>query len=167
MLAKTERITDDLGKGIDKNIKKPVAAFLLHGFTTSGSCEGHIAKNDKTQFGIPYPWIEVYAPAPKNWRKAKNGQKIHLEQEWKLENLRQQNKITILLQEFYKKRKTPPDARLVLESIGIFGGFRVQSFGAKTIAALPQKEKKQKLSLYRKEMNDFAKFLKDKYFARE
>ncbi|MDQ5953050.1 MAG: hypothetical protein QG669_319 [Patescibacteria group bacterium] len=52
-LAKIERITDGLGKPIDKNIKETVVAFVVNGFKTSGSCEGHI------NHAYPYPYIHI------------------------------------------------------------------------------------------------------------
>lgn len=72
-----------------------------------------------------------------------------------------------LLEEFYQNRETPFDARLVFDRIGAFGGFRVQSFGAAIMELLPPEEQLKKFELYRKEMNDFAEFLKRKYFSEE
>jgi hypothetical protein len=52
-LSKVDSITDALGKPVDTNIKKLVAALILHGFPTNGSCEGHIDS------GEAYPWVTV------------------------------------------------------------------------------------------------------------
>jgi len=71
------------------------------------------------------------------------------------------------LDEFYQERETPFDARLVFERIGMFGGFCVQSFGAKMMELMSSAEQFNKRGLYRKEMNDFAGFLKDEYFSQE
>jgi hypothetical protein len=161
-LAEVDEITDRLGKGIDEKIKEPVAAFLIHGFTTSGSCEGHIAEGYEEEHGLPYPWIEVYAPEPEGWQE--NEEKKH---EWTIQNLKQQLKMMGFLEEFYKERETPFDARLTFDAVGKYGGFRVQSFGAEMYPILTLEERKQKLTLYRKEMEDFAKFLRDKYFLKE
>jgi len=50
--------------------------------------------------------------------------------------------------------------------LGALEGFRIQSEGADDeLKSLPQKQKAEKLEDYRKEMNDFTKFLKDKYFS--
>jgi hypothetical protein len=51
--------------------------------------------------------------------------------------------------------------------MGIFGGFRIQSFGAEMTVILTPEEKKQKLALYQREMADFTNFLKSKYLSKE
>lgn len=163
-MAEVNEIADSLGKRVDENIKESVCAFLIHGFTTSGSCEGHL---EKEQHGLPYPWVEVYAPEPEGWQEAEGEKKERVEQEWKTKNLEQQRKMMGLLEEFYQGRETPFDARLTFKGVGAFGGFRVQSFGAEITAILSPEEKKQKLVLYQKEMKDFTKFLKSKYFSKE
>ena len=161
-LMKVNEIGDSLGRGIDEKIKKSVAAFLIHGFSTSGSCEGHITEESEEEHGLPYPWIEIYAPEPEKWKESKEKQ-----YKWIVENLKQQQKMMGFLEEFYKERKTPFDARLTFRGIGAYGGFRVQSFGAEMYPILTLEEQKQKLKLYRKEMDDFAIFLKDKYFSKK
>lgn len=161
-LTEVNEITDRLGKGVDEKIKEAVAIFLVHEFTTSGSCEGHIDKKGDDEYGLPFPWVEVYASEPEGWKESEEKK-----QEWIIENLKQQQKMMGFLEEFYQERKTPFDARLTFDKIGAFGGFRVQSFGAEMMALLTPEERKQKLELYRKEMNDFTKFLKDKYFSKE
>lgn len=161
-LAEVNRITDGLGRGIDEKIKEAVAAFLIHEFTTSGSCEGHIAETKEDEHGLPFPWVEFYAPEPEGWEENEDKK-----QEWIIENLKQQQKMKKFFEEFYRKRETSLDAQLTLEGIGIFEGFRIQSSGAEMMATLAPEEQKQKLELYRKEMADFTKFLKDKYFLKE
>ncbi len=164
-LADVEHIADRLGKGVDEKIKEPVAAFLVHEFTTSQSCEGHIGEEEK--HGASFPWVEVYAPEPKGWREAKGEKKKELDREWTIKNLEQQQKMMSFLAEFYQGRETPFDARLAFDRIGAFDGFRVQSFGAEMTAILSPEEKRQKLALYQKEMKDFTEFLKSKYFSKE
>ncbi len=166
-LADVEQIADRLGLGVDEKIKESVAAFLIHEFTTSGSCEGHMAEEEEKQHGLPYPWVEVYAPEPEGWRKAKGEKKEQLDQEWRIKNFEQQRKMMGFLEEFYQGRETPFDARLAFDRMGAFGGFRVQSFGAEMTAILTPEEKRQKLALYQKEMKDFTEFLKSKHFSKE
>lgn len=159
-------VIDGLGKGIDENIKDDVASFMIHEFPTSGSCEGHPKEKGKkeTEHGLPYPWIEVYVPEPKGWEKSKGKKREKLEAQWTRENLIQQQKMMDFLEEFYKSRETQFDARLTFENIGIFGGFRVKSFGAELIKILPDNEQKEKYILYKKEMDEFTEFLKKKFF---
>ena len=166
-MAEVNEIADRLGKGVDEKIKEPVAAFLIHEFTTSGSCEGHMVEEGEDQHGLPYPWIEVYAPEPDGRREAKGDKKEELDQEWRIKNFEQQQKMMGFLAEFYQGRETPFDARLAFDRVGAFGGFRVQSFGAEMTAILTPEERKQKLELYRREMEDFANFLKSKHFSKE
>jgi len=54
-MAEVNKVADSLGKGVDEGIKESVCAFLVHEFTTSGSCEGHITKEGEEQHGLPYP----------------------------------------------------------------------------------------------------------------
>jgi hypothetical protein len=49
-------LTDKLGRGVDPEIKKPVAAFYLLGIKTTGSCQGH------QDSGLSYPWIDISSP---------------------------------------------------------------------------------------------------------
>jgi hypothetical protein len=70
-----------------------------------------------------------------------------------------------LLSEFYQERKTSFEARLTFENIGAYGGFRVQSFGAEIMELLSVDEQKEKLKLYRKEIDDFTEFLKNKFIC--
>mgnify|MGYP001596152710 CR=1 FL=1 len=44
------------------------------------------------------------------------------------------------------------------------GVFRIQSIGADLMELLSPEEQREKLKLYRKEMDDFTTFLKDQYF---
>jgi len=159
------KITDRLDLGIDEKIKEAITAFRVYGFATNQSCEGHAGKEEK--HGASFPWIEIYVPEPKDWQKSKGQEKKQIEQEWTIENLKQQQKMMGYFEKFYRDRKTPFDTKLTFDHIGLFGGFRVQSFGAEIMKLLPPTEQHKKLELYRKEMDDFTKFLKDKYFSEE
>jgi hypothetical protein len=163
--AEVDKITDRLGLGVDEKIKESVAAFRIHKFTPSQSCEGHAREEEK--HGTSFPWVEIYAPEPKGWREAKGEKKKELDSEWTIKNLEQQQRMMSFFSEFYQGREIPFDARLTFDRIGAFGGFRVQSFGAETMELLPPEEQLQKLELYRKEMSDFTEFLKDKHFSKE
>ena len=163
--AEVDKITDRLGLGIDEKIKESVAAFMVHEFTTSQSCEGHTGEEEK--HGASFPWVEVYAPEPKGWQEAKGEKKKELDREWTIKNLEQQQKMMGFFAEFYQGRETPFDARLAFDRIGAFGGFRVQSFGAEVMRLLPPEEQLKKLEIYRKEMDDFTNFLKSRHFSKE
>ena len=146
-------ITDKLGEPIDPGIKEAVAGFNIWKIPISQSCEGHLHKE-----GASFPWVEIYTPEPKGWKESEEKKR-----EWTIENLKHRKRTMEMLDEFYQDREMPFDARLSFSNIGIYGGFRIQSTGAEIMPILSDKEQKEKLKLYRKEMNDFAKFLKDKY----
>ncbi|MFH1129559.1 MAG: hypothetical protein V1686_02380 [Patescibacteria group bacterium] len=148
-----DEIADKLGMPIDKEIKDAVVALNVWGIPTSQSCEGHLQEK-----GASFPWIEVYAPEPGGWEEG--GEK---EKEWIVENLKHRVKTMELLEEFYKDRETPFDAKLNFSNIGIYGGFRIQSMSVERMPIISDVEQKEKLLIYQKEMNDFAKFLKNKF----
>ena len=76
--------------GIDKNIKCLVIALNEKGFTTSGSCNGHV------NYGSPAPWVMV---------------RIFSEHEpEETENLK--NKMISFLGDFYKNRNTLEDLKI-------------------------------------------------------
>ncbi|MDO8231861.1 MAG: hypothetical protein Q7T37_01495 [bacterium] len=157
-VSRANEIVDGLGKGIDENIKDAIVAFSVHGFTTSASCEGHSGE-DPDDGNSPFPWIEVSVPEPEGWEEDEAKRR-----ECYLEELKLQQKMLPFLEEFYRDRETPFDAKLTFSQIG-FSGFHVQSFGAKLMDLLTPKEQAQKREIYRKEMRDFAVFLKGKYFS--
>jgi hypothetical protein len=148
-----DHLADGLGNPIDEDIKESVVALRAHEFPTYASCDGH---------GSSGPWIQVEALAPEDWRESEAKQK-----EWQRENLRQRDRITELLNEFYRERQTPSDIRLALERHGIFGAFRIQSAGAEAIGDLSLSERQEKYRLYKKEMDDFTEFLRMKFFNGE
>ncbi len=151
---KVDKITDNLGKPIEQGIKRCVIGLMLHNFELYQSCEGHLDKE-----GLPYPWIIVdyVEPKKKNWRKNEK-----LKKEYERRSLKIQSKMIKLLDDFYKKRKINYDTQLFPERLGF--GFRLKSIGGSVMDILPEKEKREKLKKYQKEIDDFGKFLKLKYF---
>jgi hypothetical protein len=163
-MAEVDTIVDRLDLKVDDGIKEALAAVLIYEFQTNGSCEGHVADEDEEEHGLPYPWIQFYTPEPDGWEDAEGELKQQLDQAWTLEGLEQQQRLIPLLEEFYKDRETPFEARLIFDQMG-FGGFRLQSFGAEMYQLYSRDERLAKLELYRQEMSDFARFLKEKYFT--
>lgn len=150
-----DEITDGLGKKVDDNIKEAIIALHVNGFRTDGSCEGHVDGDH----GLPYPWIDIGIPEPEGWEKSEKIKKA-----WRAENLSEQKRMLGILEEFYKKKETPMDVRFLFDYMGIYGSFRLQSFGAELMDLLSPGEKKEKYTTYKKEMDDFTVFLKEKYF---
>jgi len=166
-LAHVDTIADRLGKGVEQDIKETVAIFLIYDFSTSQSCEGHITEIGKEQRQAFYPWVDFDVSDSKKTGGLSDEEKIKLLEDCEPKNLRQQQKLMSLLEEFYRDRITPFDTRLTFSGNGAFGGFRLLSFGARIMDLLSHEEKLQKLKLYQKEMHDFTEFLKAKYFSQE
>lgn len=112
-----DAITDGLGKGIDRDIREVVAAFLVYKFPTSQSCQGHVSR------GLPDAWIEIYAPVPIRDPQEES------EDTWKEDNDFHRQRIANALKSFYSMGETSEEQRLEIRSIGIYGGFRIQEMG--------------------------------------
>jgi len=166
MLEKVKQTKDSLGRPIDPEMEETIALLWCLGFQTTSSCAGHI------EHGLPYPWIEFCTPEPTGLKKAKGKTKEELIKQWEEENFKQRKKLIELLQEFYNNRleefyqrkEIPYDTILILEPIGAYGAFRLQSAGAHGTENLPPEEKECILKLYQEEMKKFIEFLKIKYF---
>jgi len=181
-----DRIVDGLGLGIDEGIKETVTALRVYGLNTQQSCEGHMRGEGRRIASLP--WITICVPEPKGWEKAKDkiikqkkGEIVEdpeqqkkteefvgkAEVEWRVKNFEQYKKAMDLLEDFYRQRETPFEARLTFSLFGSFGAFRIQNLGFPTVPLLSQEEQFKKLELYRKEMNDFAEFLKNKHLGKK
>lgn len=156
--------------GIDKKIKKPVSYLNFLGIPTTGSCEGHV------DHGSPAPWIKVTVPH----EPLTSRQNTATYRRWQNKNKKLWQKASGFLNDFYKNRNVPYDARLVVETAN--SGFWIHNGGkdyirwrklvnenAKRTQKIKQKiDKKEqayrskKLSIYQKEFELFAKFLKKK-----
>lgn len=124
-------------------------------FPTDQSCEGHIEKDH----GLPYPWVQVYAEEPEGYEGTPE-----MDAKWISSNQVERDKMIPLLEEFYHGRNTEPDTKIIMDDMGQYGAFRLQSQGAAKIRGLPKSELVEKHSLYVKEMADFGAFLKEKFF---
>ncbi len=149
-------IGDRLGLGIDEGIKETVTAFMVNGFPTSSSCEGHADR------ALPVPWIEVRATNEpeerfvgqneafervakryglsledvkfgKNidayWDAMKECSKEETEEykKWQEENDKLQMRAQKLLEDFYEGRKVEPDIKLKTHKY--VGDFRIHNGG--------------------------------------
>jgi len=152
-----DQITDGLGLGIEEGIKEAVIVCQVHGMGTSASCEGHLNGE-----GMPYPWIDITAPAPDGWRESEA-----LQERWRVENMKLREKMRTLLEGFYSQSQPPTDAQLVLVDHGIYGAFRLQSRGAKALETIPAgalASYQDTFAQYRQEMNAFVDYLKQNFF---
>lgn len=147
-LKEVATLTDKLGLGIDSRIIDIVAALRMHGFSTNQSCEGHLG-------GRAYPWVQIYSPPPKGWRRDEKKKR-----EWTAMNLKERACLQRLLAEFYNARRAPYDIVLSFSPIGIYGGFRLQNIGSPLVKTLSSEEQVEKLHSYQDEMAAFTEFLK-------
>jgi len=69
-----------------------------------------------------------------------------------------------LLDEFYKNRSVPFEDRLIFEGSDTYGVIRLINQGGEIEKIFPPKKRKKNLERYRKEMEDFGTFLKEKFF---
>lgn len=150
------QLTDGLGWPVDEGIKECVTALQAYQFPTTASCEGHIEGNH----GSPHPWINISVPKPLDW------QDDNKKQEMKTANLKLQESMIKLLEEFYQDRNVPYNARLILDQFG-FGEFSLQSLGANVMKLYEKNMVKEQYQLYQKEMQDFGLWLKNKFLAAE
>ncbi len=157
-------IKDALDEPVDEGIKEAVAMFNAMGLRTISSCEGH-PERPRPGGKRPslVPWIDVGPEEPDkpDWTEDER-----LREKTHKENMEYQRKAMDLLSEFYGDRKTPYDAMLGF-AYGLGYWFRVESHGSEFIENLPKEEQREKIKLYKKEMDDFSSFLKEKYFEGE
>lgn len=155
--AEVEVMTDRLGMRVDEGIKKAVIALRANGFPTYGSCEGHLERE-----AVLSPYVLVSTQEFEGWEDDEN-----VADRMRSENLGNQRRILMLLNEFYEDRKSPYDAHLTLETFGPTDGFALCSIGADVMKILDVRERREKLTLYRQEMDDFADFLRNQFFSNE
>jgi hypothetical protein len=153
--AEIETIGDLKGHGIDERIKKPIIGLMGFEFPTSQSCEGHLDQKS----GTPFPWVQIEVYEPNKYNLSPE-----MQTKWVALNQIQRDKMVLLLEEFYAGRDTPPDAKIIMDGIGQYGAFQLQSQGAKEIEDLPKSGLADKYNLYSNEMADFGTFLKEKFF---
>ena len=158
-LTKVERMTDKLGLGVDEGIKETIAVFLAMEIPTCSSCAGHSEEDRNIA-----PYVQIYTTPQDGWKNDKQKQ-----MEWRQENLKYQQEVRTLLDDFYKNREVANDVRLDICPIGLYGGFNIKNKGAyiPDLVKLPETNKNDAVRIiiksYQKEFSDFTVFLKGKY----
>jgi hypothetical protein len=148
---KVDKMVDNLGMYVDEGIKETVVMMNAFGLRTSQSCEGHLDKQIA-------PWVGICPRIPKAKEWYENEA---LREKVKRQRNYYAKKAINLLNLFYRERKVPFDAMLGLARVGY--GFRIQSNGAEIIGTYERREQAKKFEHYKKEMEDFTKFLKENY----
>lgn len=163
-------LKDEWG-GIEEGIKRQVYNFNLAGLHTSSSCEGHIDR------GGPSPYVYVVADNEPDNDSPEFGT-------WKKEIERTRELVSLKIREFYSDRNTSPDLRVATKQgkVGFwiicneeeFSKWREEvdelvskkekgeSYSKIIISEGEKEDRAQRLLLYRKEMDDFSEFLKER-----
>ena len=116
-------------------------ALRVHGFLTSGSCQGHADR------GLE-PWIDVTArPYGAQGEREK----------WIRLNHEHQARFLRLLEGFDTNRDTQPE--LVLAPKGVFGGFRLQSAWVAPMGSPRRPAQPDAIAAFLEEMDEFAAYL--------
>lgn len=153
--AAVAEMRDSLERPVDEGIRDAVAILNAIGFPTTDSCEGHLPNEEEGHY---YPYVEICAPEPVGWEEDES-----IEREWRLENLKLQQSLLQVLQEFEQTHNPDYLSRLMLRNWGYNGTFRLESTGAQIMALLDTEELAPTRDRYRHELNLFIEFLKSKY----
>lgn len=137
--------------------------------------EKHIFQKVADKYGVSLEEVkrginyDAYVEALK---ESSNAEETPEYKQWREENKKLMQKAAELLKEFYQERKVSSSVKLIIDEGGE-GEFRVHNGGKDYNLELKkinekQKEKlRQRLLEYQKEMQEFTKFLKEKYFKNE
>jgi hypothetical protein len=171
--AEVETIGDALGKPIDEGIKEGIAVFRALGINTTGSCEGH------ENWGTGAPYIDIESketevlfkkieslPKPED-PDAENPERDTIRREILKKNLEERKKLIPLLDEFYRDRPTLYETRLHISGLGNGWG-RLENQGVDfQDTETDMAKKKEALSRFQYEMQEFLAFAKKKFFEGE
>lgn len=158
-----DSFADKLGKGVDMGIKETIVALTVHGFGTSGSCEGH------HNWGTRGPYVDIVSKETEEltqrMRDARSEEEAKaILEELKRKNLELRRLLLMLLEEFYQERKVPVRIMLVAQDRA-WNRIRLQSHGVELQMIEAEEVVVMRLSEYKEEMHAFTRFLKQKYFA--
>jgi len=162
------RVVDGLGEHIDARIMDAVIALNANDVYTVASCEGHL------DHGCPYPWIDVsleeaestarkIAVLLHDGKREAMGTQLLMQIHRSL-LLQAEYELVGLLDAFYQCHPFNYDHHLSIWRFGN-GKPRLQSHGAEYQQFREEAEKAEKLAEYQREMQCFASFLRERFFA--
>ncbi len=184
-----EQTGDRLGLRIDEKIKPTVVALKANGFGTTASCEGHIGR------GLPYPWVVVESPLAESLlgnaryeelRKKvhalrKEGERLAPEEGAELSRLidaqieaneSEYRRLAEILRKFYESQPEGEAQVKLMIRKGPWNQSRIQPEGVDPRRDASREEEeprgrddKLQLERYRHEMERFASFLREKFYA--
>ena len=144
--AAVDTLTDVLGMPVDQGIREIVAALRLAGFSTTGSCEGHLNR------ALQYPWVDICASEPDGWDVNAGASRA-----WRLQNHRLARGLHEAIDVFAVQHPGAPLPRIVPKEI--YGAFRlivdvqIGSAGIPSTACLEES---------RAAFREFASFLRER-----
>ena len=155
---RVDGLGDKLGLPIDKGIRDTVVFLNALGFNTTSSCEGHL----QGKHGYAAPWVDISPKQLSEVRRFKSDKELYRAQR-KLNVFK--GKSFALLNEFYRQRKVPYDRMLIVDKPFAFI-LRLQSNGLELLPPKNNPECKRKALSYKKEMQDFTKFLEKQFWKK-
>jgi hypothetical protein len=166
-LAEVAGLKDGLGMKVDAQIVETVAIFRLLGFTTTGSCAGHLKRITSGPY-VTFESPEAMQFAAKARQLGKKLAEINPEYN-KLRDRAvehsagEMQKLTVYLEGFYKNRQTQYDNRLIIRTFPMtYNCLKCQGAELAHVMSLPERE--ELLARNRAEMRDFTDYLKQLYF---
>ncbi len=154
---RVDKETDGIGREIDPGIKETVVMFNAFGLKTVQSCEGGPLEDH----GRQTPWVSFGPEDPpiKNWQK---DDKL-VEKQWQ-KTFEMRSKAFVLLNEFYKDRRVAYDQQLIIDD-GPEHMRRIENQGMHEFENFSSDEQNVKKKLYKREMEAFTEFLRQKYLV--
>lgn len=168
VIAWANMVADRIGTPIDKGIKDTVIAFRMLDLNTTASCEGH------PSYGVSSPWVNIFAPSGvavmdkiMDFRRKTEDKKslpkrlVTLRNKAMPQCFRYAERVSALVEEFYRSRKFAFESRIILE-YRFDGEVRLLCQGAYPNGARAKTLRARNLRLFQKEFRDFTKFLQSK-----
>lgn len=168
---KTEEEVDNIekvdihGVGIDPKIKRTAIALNVLGIDTSMSCEGHL------DHGRGAPYIDISArgtaklrlDADNAYALQRHADHERLQEESISINRKLLDRLQGYLDGFYREREVQQVHRLMAE-MNSYGVIRLRNFGELAQGATDSSERSVNLTAFQHEMEEFGKFLEEKFF---
>ncbi len=168
--AAVERIRGALGNPVGEAVKDLVIGLNLFDIHTVYSGEGRM--EDRRRATAPFIEIESKEAKELGDDYVRRNKDVGFNEPYAEDtrqkisekNLKERAKLIPLLDEFYKERNTPYDARLIIESLKD-NASRITNQGAQLQELASSHMRKQKLGEYQHEMQAFGVFLKQKFLS--
>lgn len=157
-LEKVSSISDGLGMPVDLKVRRLVAVLRCLGFTTTGSCQGHMTRTT----GGPYVMVGSQSGErlQKQWTTLPPNSRAHKQMRRAIlrANLEERARIEGLLATYYSCRDVPYEQMIIIQNYGP-GGSRLKCLGVEVRETLTAADRRAALTRYQQEFWDFTAFL--------